>query len=73
MAFTFSTARVLFGPGTRLQIAAQAYRLGRRCLLVTGSRPEGCAWFADDLSGVMDDVFVMPAGSESPKPHPLPR
>lgn len=64
MAFTFSTARVLFGPGTRLQIAAQAYRLGRRCLLVTGSRPEGCAWLADDLSGVMDDVFVMPVSGE---------
>jgi alcohol dehydrogenase class IV len=64
MAFTFFTARVLFGPGSRLQIPAQAYRLGRRCLLVTGSRPEGCAWLADDLSGVMDDVFVMPVSGE---------
>lgn len=64
MAFTFSTARILFGPGSGLEIAARAYRLGRRCLLVTGSRPEGCAWLADDLSAVMDDVFVIPVSGE---------
>lgn len=64
MAFTFSTARVLFGPGSRLEIAAQASRLGRRCLLVTGSRPEGCAWLAEALSAVMDDVFVISVKGE---------
>jgi alcohol dehydrogenase class IV len=59
MTFAFSTANVLFGPGSRLEMAIRAARLGRRCLLVTGSRPERCAWLAESLSDVMDKVFTV--------------
>lgn len=64
MAFPFFTAGILFGPGARLEIAARASALGRRCLLVTGSRPEGCAWLADRLGGVMDGVLTVPVAGE---------
>lgn len=64
MTFAFSTANVLFGPGSRLEMAIRAARLGRRCLLVTGSRPERCAWLADALGDVMDDVFSISVAGE---------
>ena len=64
MTFAFSTANVLFGPGSRLEMAIRAARLGRRCLLVTGSRPERCAWLADALGDVMDDVIRVSVGRE---------
>ena len=64
MAFTFLTADVLFGPGVRAEIPARAAALGRRCLLLTGSRPERGAWLRDALSAVMDDVLVVPVGAE---------
>ncbi len=64
MAFTFLTADVLFGPGVRAEIPARAAALGRRCLLLTGSRPERGAWLRDALSAVMDDVLAVPVGAE---------
>lgn len=64
MAFPFFTAGILFGPGARFEIAARASALGRRCLLVTGSRPEGCAWLAERLGGVMDEVLTVPVAGE---------
>lgn len=68
MAFMFSTADILFGPGVRTEIPARAARLGRRCLLVAGSRPERCAWLRDGLKAVMDDVLTVSVGSEPEAP-----
>jgi alcohol dehydrogenase class IV len=59
MAFTFSTTHVVFGPGVRSEISVHAAGMGRRCLLVTGSRPERCAWLQEELSAVMDDVLTV--------------
>jgi alcohol dehydrogenase class IV len=56
MTYSFFTAGVLFGVGVRAEAASRCARLGRRCLLVTGSRPESCAWLLDDLRAVMEDV-----------------
>jgi alcohol dehydrogenase class IV len=69
MPFTFFTANVVFGPGARAEIPVRAARMGRHCLLVTGSRVERCAWLLDDLAGVMDDVFAVPVGSEPEAAH----
>jgi len=56
MTYSFFTAGVLFGVGVRAEAASRGARLGRRCLLVTGSRPERCAWLLEDLRAVMEDV-----------------
>ena len=56
MIYSFSTARVVFGIGASVGVAAHAARMGRRCLLVTGSRPGRCDWLLEDLRSVMDDV-----------------
>lgn len=64
MTFSFSTADILFGPGSRLGMAVRASRLGRRCLLVTGARPERLAWLAEGLTDIMDEVFTVPVGAE---------
>jgi len=64
MAFTFLTADVLFGPGVSGEIPARAAALGRRCILLTGSRPESGAWLRDALAAVMEDVLTVPVGSE---------
>lgn len=59
MTYSFFTAGVVFGVGARAEAAPRAARLGRRCLLVTGSRPERCAWLLEDLRAVMEDVFCV--------------
>jgi len=64
MSFSFSTARIVFGPGTRSGIAGNAARLGRRCLLVTGRRPERSSWLLHDLTAVMDAVQTVSIGAE---------
>jgi alcohol dehydrogenase class IV len=64
MIYSFSTSRVIFGIGASAGVAAHAARLGRRCLLVTGSRPERCAWLFADLKGMMDDVRQVSLGGE---------
>ena len=56
MIYSFSTARVIFGVGASVGVAAHAARMGRRCLFVTGSRPERCAWLLADLKAMMEDV-----------------
>jgi alcohol dehydrogenase class IV len=56
MIYSFSTAQVIFGLGASVGVAAHAARMGRRCLLVTGSRPERCAWLLEELKVMMDDV-----------------
>ena len=68
MAYTFSTANILFGPGVRAEIPARAARLGRRCLLVAGSRIERSAWLQSALEGVMDDVLTVSVGAEPEAP-----
>ena len=56
MTYSFSTARVIFGIGARVGVATHAARMGRRCLLVTGARPDRSAWLFEDLRNVMEDV-----------------
>jgi len=56
MTYSFFTAGIIFGVGARVEAASRAARLGKRCLLVTGSRPERCAWLLEDLRAVMEDV-----------------
>ncbi len=56
MTYSFSTARVIFGIGARVDVATHAARMGRRCLLVTGARPDRSAWLFEDLRNVMEDV-----------------
>lgn len=64
MPFTFSTARIVFNPGIRSEIAVHAARLGRRCLLVTGSTAERYSWLLRDLSAVMDAVHTASVSGE---------
>jgi alcohol dehydrogenase class IV len=64
MSFSFSTARIVFGPGVRADIAVQAARLGSHCLLVTGGRPGRCDWLLRELHIVMDSVHAVSIGSE---------
>ncbi len=64
MIHSFSTARVIFGVGASVSVAAQAARMGRRCLLVTGSRAGRCDWLLEDLRGVMEHVHSVSLGGE---------
>ena len=59
MTYSFYTAGVIFGVGARTEAAARAARLGRRCLLVTGSRPERCGWLLEELLPIMEDVVTV--------------
>lgn len=56
MIYSFSTARVVFGIGARAGVAAHAAHLGKRCLLVTGSRAKRCDWLLENLQEVMGEV-----------------
>jgi alcohol dehydrogenase class IV len=64
MSFSFSTARIVFGPGTRAGVAGQAALLGRRCLLVTGGQPGRSEWLRRELLGVMETVHTVSVGGE---------
>lgn len=64
MIYSFSTARVVFGIGSRAGVATHASHMGRRCLLVTGSRPERYDWLLEDLKAVMDDVLCVAVDGE---------
>lgn len=64
MISSFFTAGVLFGVGARAEAASRAAGLGRRCLLVTGSRAQRSAWLLDDLRAVMADVLCVSVRGE---------
>lgn len=64
MTYSFFSPGVLFGLGVRAEAASRAARLGRRCLLVTGSRPRRCAWLLEELRAVMEDVVIVSLGGE---------
>lgn len=64
MTYSFATARVIFGIGASVGVATHAARMGRRCLLVTGGRPDRCAWLLEDLRNVMDDVSCVALDGE---------
>jgi alcohol dehydrogenase class IV len=50
MLFEFATAgRILFGPGKRQELGALALGLGRRVVVITGSRPERSEFFFSSL------------------------
>mgnify|MGYP000167236873 CR=1 FL=1 len=50
-SFSFATAtEIRFGRGTAAGISDAVARIGRRILLVTGSRPERVAWLSDGLA-----------------------
>jgi alcohol dehydrogenase class IV len=64
MLYSFSTARVVFGIGARAGVATHAAHLGKRCLLVTGSRAARCDWLLEDLRDVMDKVTSVAISGE---------
>jgi len=62
MSFEFATAaRIVYGPGTRREVAPAAATLGRRALLVTGRRPApGEALLAElSAAGVTAERFAV--------------
>jgi alcohol dehydrogenase class IV len=64
MIYSFSTARVIFGIGARAGVATHAADLGKRCLLVTGSRAARCDWLLENLLEVMDEVTSVAISGE---------
>lgn len=64
MTYSFFTAGVIFGVGARAEAASRAASLGRRCLLVTGSRPGRCAWLHEELRAVMENVLCVSVSGE---------
>ena len=62
MRFEFATAnRILFGPGTRNDLARLATETGRRPLVVTGAHVERAEWLLDTLrqQNLTTTVFVV--------------
>jgi len=62
MRFEFATAnRILFGPGTRNDLARLAAETGRRPLVVTGAHVERAEWLLDTLrqQNLTTTVFVV--------------
>ena len=65
MKFEFATsARILFGPGTLSEAAAQARTFGRHALLVSGSLRPSHSSLADDLQRLGLEVTFFPVKSE---------
>jgi alcohol dehydrogenase class IV len=65
MIYSFSTARVIFGIGSSVSVATHAAaRLGRRCLLVTGSRAGRYDWLLEELRAVMEHLHSVSLGGE---------
>lgn len=64
MICTFTTARIVYGPGSRSSIATEASRFGRRCVLVTGSSVSRIQWLMDALQAVMEDVLLVSVNRE---------
>ena len=53
MPFEFATAgRIVFGEGARANVEAAAAEVGRRALVVTGSKPERARWVTSELDCV---------------------
>ena len=64
MVYSFSSPKIVFGPGCRLQVGQHAASLGHRCLLVTGSDPGRHEWLRQSLGMVMDELHVVTISTE---------